>query len=393
MPVIESRDLDPSDLDAALRVRSLSFGPFTGNLDDWRAHQQRMIEERRVPAAYVDGHLAGMARIVDFRQWWHGRDLPMGGVASVVVGPEHRGRGVGIALMTGVVARLRELGYPLSALYPMTSPLYRALGWELVGRQHRVSVPGGLLRTLARTLQVPVPLRRAVSGDGQAIIDRIDARHRAHLDDGPLAYSVADWEEDLGDDEDTAIYLAEDGVVAYDWNGPGTLHVSHLSAASEATTRTLWALVGSGSSAARTVTADLAPDDPLPRLLPDLGPTPSKETWWMLRLLDPAAAFAGRGYPVGASVNAVIDLVDPQLPDLDGRWRLSVEAGAASFARVPAADAGEAYEIGPRGLAALFGGTRLSVLRRSGVIGGGSPGGDAALDAAFAGTPFLIDYF
>lgn len=393
MPAVEVRDLDPSGLDAALRVRTLSFGSLSpANAVSWRARQETSIEARRSLAAYIGGELAGIARINDFRQWWHGRDVPMGGVAGVVVGPEHRGRGVSAALMTGLVARMLELGYPISALYPATVPVYRAVGWELAGRQYRYSVQGDALRTLARSPAEPEPVRRAASGDGRAIVDLIDARHRAQLDNGPLAYPAAEWEEELAE-QDEAIYLADDGVVAYNWHGDGALHVSQLSALSEETTRTLWALVGSGSSIAKVVTADIAPDDPLLRLTADLGVTPSRETWWMLRLLDPAAAFAGRGYPAGASVAALIQLVDPQLPDLDGCWRLTVADGTGSFVRDRARTSGTPYELGPRGLAALFAGTRLSVLRRSGLVGGGSSDQDAALDAVFAGTPFLIDYF
>ncbi len=51
--------------------------------------------------------------------------MPMAGVAGVVVSPEHRGRGVGTALMQGTITRGRELGYPLSVLYPATIPVYR----------------------------------------------------------------------------------------------------------------------------------------------------------------------------------------------------------------------------------------------------------------------------
>lgn len=394
MAAIEIRDLDPADLDAGLRVRSLSFGNLSdSDRDSWRTRQTTSIENRRSLAAYVDGRLAGLARVNDFRQWWHGRDLPMGGVAGVVVGPEHRGRGVGAALMTAMVARMGELGYPISALYPATVPVYRALGWELAGRQYRYSVAGDVLRTLARGLAEPVGVRRAGPGDGQAIVDLIDARHRAHLDDGPLAYPAAEWDDELGPEEDLAVYLADDGVVAYDWSGDAALHVSHLSALSEQTTRALWALVGSGSSIARAVTADLAPDDPLPRVTADLGVTSSRETWWMLRLLDPAAAFAGRGYPAGAAAEASIQLVDPQLPALDGRWRLTVDDGTGSFERDGSGVSGTPYQLGPRGLAALFAGTRLSVLRRTGIVSGGTPDLDAALDAVFAGTPFLLDYF
>lgn len=412
MPDVQIRDLDPADLDAALRVRSLSFGHVqAAGAESWRAMQRTAIAEHRLLGAYVDGQVAGLARINSFRQWWHGRDLPMAGVAGVVVAPEHRGLGVGTALMHTVIARARELAYPISALYPATVPVYRALGWELAGRQYRVSVPGDALRTLARGLGAGACVRRAEPGDGRAVFDMINDLHRAHRDAGPLAYSVEQWDKWLTEEPDVAVYLADDGVVAYDWHGDGALHVSYIGAESERTARTLWALVGSGSSVAKTVTAHVAPDDPLPWLLSNLGVTPVGEHWWMLRLIDPVAAFTVRGYSEGAC-DVTVSLTDPQLPDLDGRWQLKVGDGAGSFMRTPAdepesgapgthallaptevAATGSPYEIGPGGLAALYAGTRLSVLRRTGLVTGGSPDQDRALDTVFAATPFLIDYF
>lgn len=399
-------DLDPTDLDAALRVRSLSFGhTAAANVEPWHRMQRAAIEERRLLGAYVGGQVAGVARINDFRQWWHGRDLRMAGVAGVVVGPEYRGRGVGKTLMAAVVVRARELGYPISALYPATIPVYRSLGWELAGRQYRVSVPTRALRTLARGLDIGTAVRRLEPGQGQAIFDMINDLHRAHRDAGPLSYTVEQWDEWLTDEPQAVGYLADDGIALYDWSGDGSLHVEYLGAASEQTARTLWSLVGSGSSVAKTVTAYLAPDDPLPWLLPDLGLTPDRENWWMLRLLDPTTAFTVRGYPDGTACDVTVSLTDPQLPDLDGSWQLTVRDGAGSFVRTaalagaPAADqstggaASAPYGVGPRGLAGLYAGTRLSVLRRAGLVTGGSADDDRCVDAVFAATPFLIDYF
>jgi len=48
---------------------------------------------------------------------------------------------------------------------------------------------------------------------------------------------------------------------------------------------------------------------------------------------------------------------------------------------------------GARGLAALYAGTPVATLRRAGLADGGSPAADAALDAAFAANPFMLDAF
>jgi hypothetical protein len=50
-------------------------------------------------------------------------------------------------------------------------------------------------------------------------------------------------------------------------------------------------------------------------------------------------------------------------------------------------------ELGARGLAALYAGTPVAALRRAGLASGGSPAADAALDGAFAATPYMLDSF
>ena len=85
------------------------------------------------------------------RQWWHGRPVPMAGVAGVQVAPEYRGQGVGRAVMTALAELMTERGYPLSVLYPATMTIYRSLGWEIAGHLHEAVLPA-----------------RALFGDGQA---------------------------------------------------------------------------------------------------------------------------------------------------------------------------------------------------------------------------------
>ena len=64
-------------------------------------------------------------------------------------------------------------------------------------------------------------------------------------------------------------------------------------------------------------------------------------------------------------------------------------AGSSHAGRAPLA-------LGARGLAALYAGTPVTTLRRAGTLmlaDGGSQDADAALDGAFAATPFMLDGF
>lgn len=357
------------------------------NHADWRAMQERAAGERRLLAAYDGAQLVATARINPFRQWWHGRAMPLAGIGGVVVAPEYRGRGVGRQLMTAALDRAREQGYPVSALFPATVPPYRAVGFELAGRQHFVTARAEVIRELAAGMP-PVKVRRAGPDDVAEVQAVVAAVHEQHRDLGPIQrpdWDVADW---LGEDE-TFAYLADDGFVGYGWENSETLRVDVLIGRSDATLRTLWALVGSGSSVARTVRACVPPDDPVLMMTRDLAVRPDRDAWWMLRLVDAPAAVAQRGFPAGVEVEVPLTVVDAQLPDNTGDWLLQVTGGQGRLER--GGDGG--VRLTANGLAALYAGARVATLRRAGLAAGGDAAADAALDAALAGTAFMLDFF
>src|SRR5262249_28944390 len=110
-----------------------------------------------------------------------------------------------------------------------------------------------------------------------------------------------------------------------------------------------------------------------------------------LRVISAPAAVAARGFPAGVRASVPLTLADPRFPANTGAWRLAVGDGRGTLTRYPGA--ARALQLGPRGLAALYAGTPLATLRMAGLASGGDPGTDAALDAAFAGTPYMLDHF
>jgi hypothetical protein len=127
---------------------------------------------------------------------------------------------------------------------------------------------------------------------------------------------------------------------------------------------------------------------------------------WMLRVVDAPAAIAARGFPAAVSLSVPLVIADPARPANSGRWDLAVAGGkgsltpasAASAQLAPARPAGpaslaEPVTVGPRGLAALYAGTPVVTLRQAGLASGGSPEDGAALDAAFAASPYMLDDF
>ena len=413
---MDIRELGPADDPGALLDLSVrAFGPIArADRTRWEENAEAAIGARQYLGVFDGGQLLAAARYHDMVQWWHGQPVPMAGVASVAVAPEERGRGTGRALMRTLLGLIGDRGYHISALYPATLALYRSLGWEIAGGLSQVRIPARSLRSLVppdASLPAPAPgteaappaaphlrMRRCGPRDAADVLSTVGRVHQALRDCGPNTRdeaAVARW---LSDEQRFA-YLAPDGFLAYRWqHGNDELQVERVIASSAAATRAIWGIVSSHSSIASMVQATVGPADPVQWLTTDPDVSPARQTAWMLRVVDAAAAVAGRGFPPGVELTAVLRLADPDRPAHDGWWTLDV--GGSKGVLTPAGTrpgdpppAPATLTLGPRGFAALYGGTPLGTLRRAGLAAGGDPGGDAALDAAFGADPFMLEFF
>jgi predicted acetyltransferase len=399
------------DLDAMIDLARRAFGPdAVADNPDAVARRRAMvgpiIADRRVFGAFSGGQMVASASWHDMRQWWHGRSLPMAGVAAVMVAPEFRGRGVGRTLMTEVLDAIAGRGYPLSVLYPATTPIYRSLGWEMAGGEYHASLPARSLRSLLApdiSRNTPgtladdqagglhaAPFRRVTPDDAAAVIEVEDRAHelaRAHGPNRRDEVSVAAW---LADPNRYA-YLAPDGFLAYRWGRGHEIQVERIVASSERTVRELWSIVASHSSTADTISARIGPDDPLFWLTREPDPAIRYRDQWMLRLVDAQAAIAGRGFPASVQLSLPLFIQDDARAANAGLWELSVTGGRGTL--VPHPEATRPLTIGARGLAALYAGTPMTTLRQAGLATGGDPVADSELDGAFGGASYLLDDF
>ena len=197
------------DFEAQLDLGQQAFGPYSGQQKvSWLSVARLRASQGLFLGAFADGVPAGAAMLHDMRQYWLGRTVPCGGVASVKVAPEHRGRGIGRALMTSLLELTAERGYLLSALYPATVPIYRSLGWELAGAKYEFTVPARSLRELAgpdtqaAAADPPAPpVRRVTPGDAAAMIDVTARSHLAARDAGAISWDegpARQWLEPAG---------------------------------------------------------------------------------------------------------------------------------------------------------------------------------------------------
>jgi len=394
------------DMGAQVELAEHAFGVYSaGQRAGWTYVAGLRARQGLFLGAFAEGRAAGAAMIHDLRQWWVGREVPCAGIASVKVAPELRGRGVGRRLMTAVLATVAERGYPLSALFPATMPVYRSLGWELAGGKYQATIPARSLWTLVAPDKDAgsagsggAGVRRAGAEDAARIIGIIGRAHRAARDAGALTWDEGPFRQWLGR-ADLYSYLAGDeGFAAYRWGGDGPhgqLFVERVHAVTPEALRALWSVIASHSSVTRTVTALTAPDDPFWWLTAERDATISRRSMWMLRVVDGPAAIAARGFPPAVAAAVPLEINDPARPANSGRWQLEVADGQGALTPVASSTArGETpLTLGARGLGALYAGTPVATLRLAGLAAGGTPDADAALDAAFAARAYMVDDF
>ncbi|MGH3251623.1 MAG: GNAT family N-acetyltransferase [Trebonia sp.] len=390
------------DFDAQLDLGQRAFGIYSAQQKaSWLYVARLRAGQGLFLGAFVDGAPAGAAMLHDMWQYWLGHPVGCAGVASVKVAPEHRGRGIGRTLMTELLNLIAERGYPLSALYPATMPIYRSLGWELAGAKHKFRIPARSLRGLAEpdasargagAGHQDVALRRAGPADAATVIKVIGESHRTAHHAGPLTWDEAPAGRWLGR-EDLYSYLAgDDGFAAYRWDG-GDLWVERVHASTPQSLRALWSVIASHSSTADDVRGWTGPDDPFWWLTGERDATITYRSMWMLRVVDAGAAIAVRGFPPGLSVDVALEIHDRARPANAGHWRLTVADGKGGLTPNGSVPSRPALTLGPRGVAALYAGTPVATLRLAGLASGGTPGADASLNAAFAATPYMVDDF
>ena len=433
MPDAEIRPVTPEDdFQAQVDLGQRAFGLYSpAQKASWLYAARLRAGQGMFLGAFAGEQPAGAALFHDMRQWWAGRAVPCAGVASVKVAPEYRGQGIGRRLMTELLAEIAARGYPLSALFPATMPIYRSLGWELAGGRYDAAVPARSLRTLmppdpaasaagdagaalgaspaaggAEAGHGAAPaVRRAGPRDAAAVLGVIGRCHEAARDCGPLT-----WDEPLAarwlSRDDMYAYLTGDGFAAYRWaDGNQTLFVERVQAASAESARALWSVIASHGPTVARVRARVAPNDPLWWLTPERDAAIAKRSLWMLRVVDAPAAIAARGFPPAVTLSAPLVIEDHARPANSGHWQLSVSDGkGVLIPNGPVSSPGalaaglegggsSALTLGARGLAALYAGTPVTTLRLAGLAAGGTPDAGAALDAAFAATAYMLDDF
>jgi len=372
------RELGPQDLDEAHEMGRLAFG---GDPAETRPERPG----RRQWGAYSGGRLVAKVAVHDYAQWWGGRAVPMGGLSGVAALPDVRGQGLVRRLTALATQAMGEAGHVVSALFPTAPGIYRAMGWELVGALEHTRVP---LSALPPGPVEGVVVRPAVEADVPALQAAYDAWGRARS--GLLTRTGPCFPKGtagLLERDVVSVAVSGDEVLGYvayargrGMGADAELQVDEVVAASEPARLALLASLASWTSVIGAVQWR-GPVDELERSCTALVPPPHERKPWMLRLLDPVAAVAARGWPVDGAAD--LDLTGT------GPVRLTVSGGEGRLE--PRRPDPDLPVVDPRGLAVLWAGAAGSrALVRSGLLDRPAPDLDALCGAS---PPVLLDYF
>jgi predicted acetyltransferase len=359
--VVRDELLSPASGGAAAAVRLLGVGELDGAhdlvatslrrgpiADRYRAAARAFGEPGRTLGAFVGGELVGTtSSFATATAVPGGAVLPTAGVIRVGVRADRTRRGVLTTLMRHQLAGLAAGGVVLASLRASEAGIYGRFGFGVASRS----------RDLRVRRRGPPGLRPAPAGGSVRVLDRaqvlatlVDLHARIGLRrPGGITRPPSWWalntgrRLDDGDDVLAAVHTGADGddgfVVASTPDAPdgGAVLLRDLHAADAAVAAALWRFVLDRGPGGDVVGRRRPVDEPVELLLADPRDCATTgvedETW--LRVLDVAAALAGRGF--GAAGPVRLRVHDPLLPANSGVYRIA--AGAAERVGGPAADA------------------------------------------------------
>ncbi len=399
---LQFRRARPDDLDRLLEIHVAAF-------PDVRRAEARRRNFTTNPlgalddlvVAEHDGTLVAHAFLFGLEAWFGARPVRMGGVASVGVAPEARGRGVASELLAHLHALSFGRGDAIALLYPFRHGFYARHGYATVSPTRRLHVhPRSIPRAWADGARL-----RAATGADRASIVALYQRAAARTT-GWLSRPSALWDARFLDERRQWLVVLDDaasGLLGYAcWSplqeqphAPVTLDVHEITAETDSAKRALFASIGAQRDQVTDASLDLSLDDCIDRAFVDADrarfgnaeiehPLGVLVGGPMVRVLDTTRALEARGYLHDGAIDVAVQ-GEPTV-------HLDVRNGAAN---VSAARGGSLISLDRTTLAAItYGSLRVTDASRLGWLDASDPRTLGAADALFAlPTFFAVDPF
>lgn len=340
------------------------------------------------------GQIIGGLAILHLGQWYGSGQVPMAGIASVGIAPEHRGTGAAMELLTHTLRELYAKGVPVSTLYAATQRPYRKVGYEQGGIFCGWELATGSIQLKDHSLPMhPVmPVRQEVFHDLY--------HEQAKATNGNLDRNQCIWEGVVKQSTEDLVYAyligsatQPEGYIIFTQkqeNDSCLIYIRDWVVLTAAAARRFWTFVADHRSIVKKVRWRSSSVDPLTLLLPEQTGKIRFLEHWMLRVVDVSKSLEKRVYPLGIETELHLEVKDNLLQENNGKFVLSVFNGQGE---VKKGGLGQ-LKVDIRGLAPLY--TGLFTPRQLQLIGQ-LEGKEATLNAAtqlFAGPqPWMPDHF
>ena len=352
---VRYQPIPESDYDAYVRTEAHAFVAEPQDARRWLA--ERHTGDMR--GLFVDGRLVAQLLLLPLQVGAGRVNLSCGGLGGVASPPEERRHGYVARLLRETCDELRANDTALCLLYPFKASFYGRYGWATCMERRRYSGSPELF----------APFRKQLHGRFEpAGIEAVDDFQKIYSGAlrgrfGPIVRTPAWWEKEvLTEHKKTRynyIWRDESGearsYVCYSWEQrpPGTTMACREIVALDPEARAqLFGFVTNHDAQCKDVVFHAPADAPVNLLMPD--PLECKaEPYFMLRLVDVAAALSSLRYPGDLRGRLTIAVTDDWLEHNNGTFALEVGDGTATCARLPdAAEADLACDV--RVLAQIF---------------------------------------
>lgn len=274
------------------------------------------------------------------------RTLAADGVTAVTVAATHRRRGLMSAMIGDALRAARERGDPLSILVAAEWPIYGRFGyapavfgvdWAFHIRRAGATLDGDVTRVReldrAAFTELAPELFRAFRAGRAGQVDRDGSwwNRRLAADGWPEVEDLTRmWLVHEGDDGPDGL-LTWKAREQFGFFPPlAVIDVPLLAAHTDEAYRDLWAYLSAIDGVEEVRLSERPVDEPVRWLLRDgrtLIATEQRDHLW-LRLLDVPVALSGRRYATPGEV--VLEVTDPSIVSVAGRYRLSADGDAVS---------------------------------------------------------------
>lgn len=343
-PAIRYRPARRTDVDtlAELMVRTYRVSSLEGRKEFFLDHPRFTIRDVRV--GELDGQIVAALVLYPLHAWVRGQRVPVTGIGSVGVSPEHRRRGIGEALIKSALREMRARGDAFSLLYAFRASWYANLGWGLSETAHLLSVHPTALpasEEARRVRKASIPDRPAV----QALYDRVAREGHFALERRPEWWEKRLWAAG----GDWVVYEGRrrgdvEGYLQYEVDsadGPWKLAVTvnEFVASTPAAHRGLWGYLHAMREQAVEIVAAVPADNAWLTVLGSaqnqhpgvsvrtLSDTGNIGYGAMLRLVDARAAIEALPVAANARGEVLLEIADEQLPANSRAWRVQARDG------------------------------------------------------------------